>query len=108
MKCRGDPRGRPDISKCPDRRIDTMATVVLAYSGGLDTSIAIRWIKEKYDLDVIALTIDVGNDRDLEAIAAKGKQIGAVKSLIVDGRAEFVNYFVWPALRAAAIYDGQY
>jgi argininosuccinate synthase len=85
-----------------------MATVVLAYSGGLDTSIAIRWIKEKYDLDVIALTIDVGNDRDLEAIAAKGKQIGAVKSLIVDGRADFVNYFVWPALRAGAIYEGQY
>jgi argininosuccinate synthase len=85
-----------------------MATVVLAYSGGLDTSIAIRWIKEKYDLDVIALTIDVGNDRDLEAIAARGKQIGAVKSLIVDGRADFVNYFVWPALRAGAIYEGQY
>jgi len=85
-----------------------MATVVLAYSGGLDTSIAIRWIKEKYDLDVIALTIDVGNDRDLEAIAARGKQIGAVKSLIVDGRADFVNYFVWPALRAGAIYQGQY
>jgi argininosuccinate synthase len=85
-----------------------MATVVLAYSGGLDTSVAIRWIKEKYDLDVIALTIDVGNDRDLEAIAARGKQIGAVKSLIVDGRADFVNYFVWPALRAGAIYQGQY
>jgi argininosuccinate synthase len=85
-----------------------MATVVLAYSGGLDTSVAIRWIKEKYDLDVIALTIDVGNDRDLEAIAARGKQIGAVKSLIVDGRADFVNYFVWPALRAGAIYEGQY
>src|SRR5215470_11370085 len=85
-----------------------MATVVLAYSGGLDTSIAIRWIKEKYDLDVIALTIDVGNERDLPAIAAKGKQIGAVKSLIVDGRADFVNYFVWPALRAGAIYEGQY
>jgi argininosuccinate synthase len=85
-----------------------MATVVLAYSGGLDTSVAIRWIKEKYDLDVIALTIDVGNDRDLEAIAARAKQIGAVKSFIVDGRADFINYFVWPALRAGAIYEGQY
>ncbi len=85
-----------------------MATVVLAYSGGLDTSVAIRWIKEKYDLDVIALTIDVGNERDLPAIAARGKQIGAVKSLIVDGRADFVRYFVWPALQAGAIYEGQY
>ncbi len=85
-----------------------MSTVVLAYSGGLDTSVAIRWIKEKYDLDVIALTIDVGNDRDLPAIAERARQIGAVKALIVDGRADFVRYFVWPALQAGAVYEGQY
>jgi argininosuccinate synthase len=85
-----------------------MSTVVLAYSGGLDTSVAIRWIKEKYDLDVIAVTIDVGNERDLPAIAARAKKIGAVKALIVDGRADFVRYFVWPALQAGAIYQGQY
>src|SRR5690348_5207741 len=85
-----------------------MATVVLAYSGGLDTSVAIRWIKEKYDLDVIAVTIDVGNERDLPAIAARAKKIGAVKALIVDGRTDFVRYFVWPALQAGAIYEGQY
>ncbi len=85
-----------------------MATVVLAYSGGLDTSIAIRWIKEKYDMDVIALTIDVGNDRDLPAIAERARTIGAVKALVVDGREDFVRYFVWPALQADAIYEGQY
>ncbi|HEX4208450.1 MAG TPA: argininosuccinate synthase [Ktedonobacteraceae bacterium] len=85
-----------------------MATVVLAYSGGLDTSVAIRWIKEKYDLDVIALTINVGNDRNLDAIAARARQIGAVKSLVVDGRADFVKYFVWPGLQAGAIYQGMY
>src|SRR5581483_10753605 len=85
-----------------------MATVVLAYSGGLDTSIAIRWIKEKYDLDVIAVTIDVGNERDLNAIAARANKIGAVKTFIVDGRADFVDYFVFPALQAGAIYEGQY
>jgi argininosuccinate synthase len=85
-----------------------MATVVLAYSGGLDTSVAIRWIKEQYNLDVIALTIDVGNDRDLPAIAARAEKIGAVKSLVIDGRADFVRYFVWPALQAGAIYEGQY
>jgi argininosuccinate synthase len=85
-----------------------MGTVVLAYSGGLDTSVAIRWIKEKYDLDVIALTIDVGNERDLQAIAERANKIGAVKSLIVDGRADFLRYFVWPALQAGAIYEGQY
>ncbi|GAC1654635.1 MAG: argininosuccinate synthase [Ktedonobacteraceae bacterium] len=85
-----------------------MATVVLAYSGGLDTSVAIHWIKEKYDLDVIALTIDVGNERDLPAIAERARQIGAVKALVVDGREDFVRYFVWPALQAGAIYEGQY
>jgi argininosuccinate synthase len=85
-----------------------MSTVVLAYSGGLDTSVAIRWIKEKYGFDVIAVTIDVGNDRDLQAIAERAMKIGAVKALIVDGRSDFVNYFVWPALQAGAIYEGQY
>src|SRR5207244_1133531 len=85
-----------------------MSSVVLAYSGGLDTSVAIRWIKEKYDLDVIALTIDVGNDRELPAIAERARKIGAIKSLVVDGRADFVRYFVRPALQAGAIYEGQY
>src|SRR5437660_3464945 len=85
-----------------------MSTVVLAYSGGLDTSVAIHWIKEKYHLDVITLTIDVGNERDLPAIAARAEKIGAVKALVVDGRANFVRYFVWPALQAGAIYEGSY
>src|SRR6267154_3470295 len=85
-----------------------MATVVLAYSGGLDTSVAIRWIKEQYNLDVITVTIDIGNARDLPAIAARAEKIGAVKALVVDGRADFVRYFVWPALQAGAIYEGQY
>ena len=85
-----------------------MATVVLAYSGGLDTSVAIRWIKEHYDLDVITITIDVGNERDLPAIAKRAEQIGAIKAMVVDARADFVNYFVWPALQAGAIYEGQY
>src|SRR5256884_6456580 len=108
MKCRGDPCGRPDIYKCPDGRIDTMATVVLAYSGGLDTSVAVRWIKEQYNLDVITVTIDVGNARDLPAIAARAEKIGVVKALVVDGRTDFVRYFVWPALQAGAIYEGEY
>ncbi len=85
-----------------------MSTVVLAYSGGLDTSVSIRWIKEKYGLDVITLTIDVGSERDLAAIAKRAEQIGAVKALVVDGRADFTRYFVWPALQAGAIYEGQY
>jgi argininosuccinate synthase len=85
-----------------------MATVVLAYSGGLDTSVSIRWIKEQYGLDVITVTIDVGNDRDLPAIAARAEKIGAVKALVVDARTDFVRYFLWPALQAGVVYEGQY
>src|SRR5260221_1950334 len=85
-----------------------MATVVLAYSGGLDTSVAIRWIKEKYSLDVITLTIDVGNERDMAGIAARAEKIGAGKALGGRGRTDFVRYFVWPALPTGAIYLGQY
>jgi argininosuccinate synthase len=70
--------------------------------------VAIRWIKEKYSLDVITLTIDVGNERDMAGIAARAEKIGAVKALVVDGRTDFVRYFVWPALQAGAIYEGQY
>ena len=82
--------------------------VVLAYSGGLDTSVAIRWLKEKYNLDVIALTIDVGNERDFSAIQQKALKVGAVKALVVDTKELFVNHFIFPALQADAIYEGQY
>ena len=58
--------------------------VVLAYSGGLDTSVAIRWLKENYKLEVIALTIDVGNERDFSAIQQKALKVGAVKALVTD------------------------
>ena len=82
--------------------------VVLAYSGGLDTSVAIKWLKEKYDLDVIALTIDVGNERDFSAIKQKALKVGAVKALVTDAKESFVNNFVFPALQADAVYEGQY
>jgi argininosuccinate synthase len=85
-----------------------MDKVVLAYSGGLDTSVAIRWIGEKYGLEVVALTVDVGNERDLSAIQSKALQIGAVKALVVDARELFVKYFVFPALQAGALYEGAY
>ena len=85
-----------------------MDKVVLAYSGGLDTSVAIRWLKEKYNLDVIALTIDVGNERDFSTIQQKALNVGAVKALVTDAKELFVNYFIFPALQADAIYEGQY
>ena len=82
--------------------------VVLAYSGGLDTSVAIKWIKEKHNLDVIALTIDVGNERDFSAVRQKALDVGAIKAEVIDGKELFVKYFVFPALQANALYEGQY
>ncbi|MGZ3673247.1 MAG: argininosuccinate synthase [Ktedonobacterales bacterium] len=82
--------------------------VVLAYSGGLDTSVAIRWLQETYGLETIALTIDVGNERDIPAIATRARTIGATKALTIDARRDFLEYFVWPALQAGALYEGAY
>jgi argininosuccinate synthase len=82
--------------------------VVLAYSGGLDTSVAIKWLQEKYHLDVIAVNIDVGNEKDFAAVRRKALDLGAVKSLVIDGKELFVKYFIFPALQANAIYEGQY
>ncbi len=82
--------------------------VVLAYSGGLDTSVAIKWIKEKYNLDVIALTVDVGNERDFSAIRQKALNVGAIKALVVDAKDSFVKEYVFPALQADALYEGEY
>ncbi len=85
-----------------------MDKVVLAYSGGLDTSVSIKWLPEKYGLGVITLTVDVGNERDLKEIQAKALKIGATKALVVDAREVFVRYFVLPALQSGALYQGVY
>ena len=82
--------------------------VVLAYSGGLDTSVAIRWLKERYNLDVIAFNVDVGNEPDFSAVRQKALDIGAVKALVKDAKELFVKYFIFPALQADALYEGQY
>ena len=82
--------------------------VVLAYSGGLDTSVAIKWLAQEYGLRVVALTIDVGNERDFSAIREKALNAGAVKALVIDAKELFVNYFIFPALQADAVYEGQY
>ncbi|MHC4268690.1 MAG: argininosuccinate synthase [Planctomycetota bacterium] len=82
--------------------------VVLAYSGGLDTSVAIKWIHEKYDMDVIALTIDLGTDKDLKPVIDKAIKTGAIKSMIIDAKEAFVNYYLFPAIQAGAIYEKRY
>src|SRR5712691_7565581 len=80
--------------------------VVLAYSGGLDTSVAIRWLQERA-LDVVALTIDVGQPGNLSEIKEKAQRLGA-KAHVVDARREFADQFILPALQANAMYEGQY
>ena len=82
--------------------------VVLAYSGGLDTSVAVRWLEERYSLRVITLTVDIGNVPDLDAIKQKALKIGAVKALVADAKETFIKSFVFPALQADAVYEGQY
>ena len=82
--------------------------LVLAYSGGLDTSVAIRWLKEERGYDVIALTVDVGQERDITQVQKRAEATGAVKALVSDGRELFVRYFVFPALAAGALYQGVY
>ena len=82
--------------------------VVLAYSGGLDTSVAVRWIAETYHCEVICFCADVGQDEDLEAARKKALAVGAKSAIVRDLRAEFVRDYVWPALRAGALYEGQY
>ena len=82
--------------------------VVLAYSGGLDTSVAVRWIAEKYKCEVVAYCADVGQNEDLEAAKQKGLEVGVSKVIIHDLREAFVRDYVFPAFRAGAIYETDY
>ncbi len=82
--------------------------VILAYSGGLDTSVMVPWIGEKYNLDVVAFTVDLGQGEDIERIRQKALKTGAVGAVALDARNLFVDHFVFPALMAGAIYEGKY
>lgn len=85
-----------------------MDKAVLAYSGGVDTSVAIRWLRDKYNLEIITLTVDIGNVANMEAIKQKALDVGAIKAIVIDARKPFIDSFVFPALQADAIYEGQY
>ena len=82
--------------------------VVLAYSGGLDTSIIIPWLKENYDYDVIAMVGDVGQGDDIEAVVRKAYATGASDVIVEDLREEFLTGYVFPALKAGAVYEHKY
>jgi argininosuccinate synthase len=82
--------------------------IVLAYSGGLDTSIIIPWLKENYAYEVIAMVADVGQGDDVEAVVDKAYKTGAAKVVVEDLREEFLTQYVWPALKAGAVYENKY
>ncbi len=81
--------------------------VVLAYSGGLDTSVAIRWLKD-LGWDVIAFTVDLGEKKDLDAVQARALKTGASAAYVADGKRPFLELFVWPSLQAGAVYEKEY
>src|SRR6202795_1551641 len=92
---------------CP-RGVLMPEKVVLAYSGGLDTSIIIPWLKENYDYSVIAMVGDVGQGDDIEAVVEKAYKTGASKVVVEDMREEFLTGYVFPALKASAVYEHKY
>ena len=92
----------------PMPKTKTPEKIVLAYSGGLDTSIIIPWLKENYAYEVIAMVADVGQGDDVEAVVEKAYKTGASKVVVEDLREEFLTGYVWPALKAGAVYENKY
>jgi len=88
--------------------MNSIKKVVLAYSGGLDTSIIIPWLKENYNCEVIACAVDVGQGEELSPLRKKAIKTGASKIYIIDAKKEFVTDFIWPVLKANAVYEGRY
>src|SRR5436309_2975156 len=82
--------------------------VVLAYSGGLDTSVAVRWMSEELGVEVVAVAADVGQGGDMDALRARALAAGAVEAVVADCREGFARHFVAPALLANALYEGKY
>lgn len=82
--------------------------VILAYSGGLDTSVIMAWLKENTDFEIIAVCCNAGQNEDFDAIEKKALATGASKAYTLDIREEFITDFIWPTLKAGAIYEGQY
>jgi argininosuccinate synthase len=82
--------------------------IVLAYSGGLDTSVLLKWIQEKYDADIITVTLDIGQKEDLKKIEDKAETLGALKHYSIEAKEEFVGNYVFPAVKANALYQEKY
>ena len=81
---------------------------ILAFSGGLDTSVVIKYLQDKHNVDVVTVTVDVGQEDDLKKISAKAKSLGVLKHYNIDARQEFVDSFIFPAIKANALYQKKY
>jgi argininosuccinate synthase len=82
--------------------------IVLAYSGGLDTTVIIPWLREHYDCEIIAVCVDVGQEADWKAIQKRAIQTGAAACYVADVKKEYVEEYIWPALKAGAVYEDKY
>jgi argininosuccinate synthase len=87
---------------------DSVKKVVVAYSGGLDTSVILSWIKENYNCEVITCCVDVGQGKELKGLNEKARKTGASKSYIIDAKEEFVTDYIYPAIKANALYENKY
>src|SRR5271154_4323539 len=87
---------------------DAVKKVVLAYSGGLDTSVIMRWLQENYRCEVVTFTADLGQGEELTPARSKAELLGAARIFVDDLREEFVRDFVFPMFRANALYEGEY
>ncbi len=81
---------------------------ILAFSGGLDTSVVVKYLQEEHDMDVITVTVDVGQGDDIKKIAAKAKKLGVKKHYNIDARKEFVKDYIFPSIKANALYQKKY
>jgi len=85
-----------------------MERIVLAYSGGLDTSVAVKWLADRYEAEIVTVTIDLGQGKELDDVRERALAVGAVRAHVVDAREEFARDYIVPALQAGAIYEGRY
>ncbi len=85
-----------------------MEKIILAYSGGLDTSVAIPWLAERFDADIIAVTMDLGQGKELDDVRERALAVGAKRAHVIDLREEFARDYILPALQAGALYEGRY
>ena len=85
-----------------------MKKIVLAYSGGLDTTVSIKWLQEKYNAEVITVTVELGQKEDLDEIASNAEKIGVLKHYSIDAKEEFVTDYVFPCIRANGLYEKKY